>query len=127
MQVKITFAIALLIGWGTALIALGPRLTRSWVLHQSAATTLGTVVAFDRANHSQITYRYRVSSTEYTGVESGSHADVGRTVTVYYAKRDPSISALSDPVRLFREGVIGMLLICAFLAVGAAVAASRAR
>lgn len=127
MQVKVMAGVFVAVLGTAVMIVQGPLLARLWELRQSAATTSGIVVAVDPKDHNRATYRYRANGAEYMSSEVGSFRKEGETATVYYAPGQPWISILDDPDRAFREGVVGTVLLCAFLVAGVTVAALRAR
>jgi hypothetical protein len=103
----------------------GPSLMNLWELRKAALTTTGLVVQVDRSNHNRTTYRYRANGVEYTSSVMGGGYITADTVTVYYSPTRPWIAVLGDPAKAFREDVIGVLLLCAFLTIGPTVVARR--
>lgn len=111
-------AAAFLLVVGLGLLTLGARGLKQDLDARHWATTMGEIVNSEvigvRAFHPEITYHYRVSGREYTGVSTMkmpgfgnrrsrlSTAEIlagqyppGRTVTVHYDAADPSRSTLN--------------------------------
>lgn len=127
MQVKTQAFLIVIVLWTAVILVSARPLAHLWELRRSAATARGFVVAVDPSDHNRATYSYRINGVEYTNSSVDSVGGKGASVTVYYLPSDPSVSVLANPVTAFRENLVGTAILCALIAVGALVAAFRAR
>jgi hypothetical protein len=75
------------------------KIDRDIARHQE--TTYGVITAHEPANHNLYGYIFSVNGKTFTGWQSPKEDElaIGKQVTVYYDRRDPTRNALTD----FRE------------------------